>query len=1331
MRVELVWYLLLLLLIATAVNCANLVRVNCGAPNAVTDTSGRTWDADRSFTGGASGLSTGDTFSNLPNQDTTLNVLFKYERVSDNPNNPIVYTFTNMDTGNYKCRFYMVEGWSGAFTIGARKFNVAIGGTQVLTNFDVFQAAGGPNVVNVQEFDCSPVNGNIVIKVSHGAIQNPKINAIEIVYSSPSPSPSPTPSPTPSPSPSPPLACLPDPTNSIQVKYRINSGGPAYTDTICNKVWTVDNSFIGGTAGSTGTAQTGQPDNTVYMTERWGNHQYQLACDTGASYIVRLWFSEFYAPTKVVGARQANIKVQGTTIETKLDIFAQIGADKALYKDYAFTVTTGTKCIIEFVSVVENTKVDAIELFMTSAAAPAPTPTPSPSPPNPVPGRVNGVAAYYYNFNEMILGVFPKNQVDGNQRKPEYAYVETGSYDKVENYDIFRNSAWTNQFAYRAYFYLTVTQSGQYQFQCPANDGCILTCDGTVLVNNDGNHDEPGPIPNGPTVTWTVGADKSCVLDFYNSEHRSGMHLYWIRPGTTVAELVPGTAMSHDPSVYFPTVHTLTPAMGQSGDTITISGFGFTTNTIVNFGTSVQNTIQYVDRNTIKVTVPANVAASNIQLSVTTSVGTSNSRAFTYNGGGTSTPPPPASSDCVADPDGSTVKYRVNSGGATYTDTCGKTWAADSNFVGGTAGTTTTVQTGYPDKTILMTERWGNHQYEFPCTSGGNYITRLWFSEFYAPTKVVGARKSNIKIQGTTVETNLDIFAQAGADKLLLKQYSFTVDQVTTKCTIQLISVVENTKIDAIELFALPGSTPSTPPPPPPSTPSTPPSPPPPSTPAPPGNTVTGDATYVPLYEPAIHRINCGADADYVDKRGQKWEKDRDYYGATSIDRWTLPFKFIYSMYPEVKQFYAENTYSDEDSILFTNERWASGNWGYKLTVPSGGRFLLRLYFLEFYAGNFELFDWNYRTKGLRGVGTRVFGIQVNGQLVIPKVDVFQSAGPYAAIRREIWVDMATAGTIDIQFTKIVESPMCNAIEVIAEADVVPRQILPSNRKPGLLVHYYDYNPGGSKLLGKAEQVENPIAIMPKFQNDITWVEIADYFNNPAMIGRFRNTPYEVQFAARVRGYLRVPAADTYKITLESNDGSNMRICDTEGLSWAKGECRLIGNDGNHQNTQVTQEFEFTKPGFYRMEVDYFQGQLLTCLRIYWMRKAEFGSFLPYYYVGHAINQDYFSYDPNEVQPVITNVAPNAGSTQGGTTVTLTGVGFSQNAATTYVREYHPCLASPGYKQIKANVISDTTITFTTLPACYGMGSLGVVILNENGSGVVVKQTNTVQYFFN
>ena len=67
-------------------------------------------------------------------------------------------------------------------TANSRQFNVKINGTQVLTNFDIFAAAGNANFTAVvQSFaNITPVNGNIVIAFTNGAHDQPMVNGIEI-----------------------------------------------------------------------------------------------------------------------------------------------------------------------------------------------------------------------------------------------------------------------------------------------------------------------------------------------------------------------------------------------------------------------------------------------------------------------------------------------------------------------------------------------------------------------------------------------------------------------------------------------------------------------------------------------------------------------------------------------------------------------------------------------------------------------------------------------------------------------------------------------------------------------------------------------------------------------------------------------------------------------------------------------------------------------------------------------------------------------------------------------------------------------------------------------
>jgi hypothetical protein len=65
-------------------------------------------------------------------------------------------------------------------TTGQRIFNVSINGTQVLTNFDIVAAAGGPLKAIDEVFPVTVTANQITIQFTSGAADLPKISAIQI-----------------------------------------------------------------------------------------------------------------------------------------------------------------------------------------------------------------------------------------------------------------------------------------------------------------------------------------------------------------------------------------------------------------------------------------------------------------------------------------------------------------------------------------------------------------------------------------------------------------------------------------------------------------------------------------------------------------------------------------------------------------------------------------------------------------------------------------------------------------------------------------------------------------------------------------------------------------------------------------------------------------------------------------------------------------------------------------------------------------------------------------------------------------------------------------------
>jgi hypothetical protein len=94
------------------------------------------------------------------------------------------YSIPNLTAGSqYLVRLHFSENWVSG--VGQRVFNVAINGTQVLTNFDIIAAAGAEFKAIVKEFTVNADGtGHITIGVTT-VVGNGRINGIEILAVSP------------------------------------------------------------------------------------------------------------------------------------------------------------------------------------------------------------------------------------------------------------------------------------------------------------------------------------------------------------------------------------------------------------------------------------------------------------------------------------------------------------------------------------------------------------------------------------------------------------------------------------------------------------------------------------------------------------------------------------------------------------------------------------------------------------------------------------------------------------------------------------------------------------------------------------------------------------------------------------------------------------------------------------------------------------------------------------------------------------------------------------------------------------------------------------------
>jgi len=115
---------------------------------------------------------------------------------------------------------------------------------------------------------------------------------------------------------------------------------------------------------------------------------------------------------------------------------------------------------------------------------------------------------------------------------------------------------------------------------------------------------------------------------------------------------------------------------------------------------------------------------------------------------------------------------RLNAGGPAYTDGSGNPWAGDYGYSGGNTALTFSNIAGTNSPALYQTCRWGAFGYNL-AVPNGSYTVTLKFAEIYFT--VAGSRVFNVAINGSSVLSNFDITATAGAFTALDESFPVTV----------------------------------------------------------------------------------------------------------------------------------------------------------------------------------------------------------------------------------------------------------------------------------------------------------------------------------------------------------------------------------------------------------------------------------------------------------------------------------------------------------------------------------------------------------------------------
>jgi len=173
------------------------------------------------------------------------------------------------------------------------------------------------------------------------------------------------------------LTPTPTPTPVIASTWRVNAGGPQYSDSQ-GKVWSADENYSGGsaavtTSGITG-ALPGAGDQALYQSQRWGSPFTYVFNVSAGSYQATLKFAETY--WTAAGARVFNVSINGNTALTNFDIFKTAGGQNmALDEVFNNIAPSGGAITIQFgPASVDNAMVDAIQI-LPMPSTPTFTPT--------------------------------------------------------------------------------------------------------------------------------------------------------------------------------------------------------------------------------------------------------------------------------------------------------------------------------------------------------------------------------------------------------------------------------------------------------------------------------------------------------------------------------------------------------------------------------------------------------------------------------------------------------------------------------------------------------------------------------------------------------------------------------------------------------------------------------------------------------------------------------------------------------------------------------------------------------------------------------------------
>lgn len=225
---------------------------------------------------------------------------------------------------------------------------------------------------------------------------------------------------------------------------RVNCGDASYVD-VEGRLWQADQQYTPGGWGyierassiyTTSATIAGTRDQTIYQSERFSMAGYAFDVPAGY-YEVTLKFAEIFREYDRPGQRIFSVIIEGQQVITDLDLFAEVGSNRAYDRTFALPVSDG-QLNIDFVPKRFNDtpKINGIAVYQISESAQV---TPTPTPPTEVTvSLVQGVNGYDGVRDTFIDKYAPATNMEGQSQVAIRPYRDDQGRATLLRFDLSR-----------------------------------------------------------------------------------------------------------------------------------------------------------------------------------------------------------------------------------------------------------------------------------------------------------------------------------------------------------------------------------------------------------------------------------------------------------------------------------------------------------------------------------------------------------------------------------------------------------------------------------------------------------------------------------------------------------------------------------------------------------------------------------------------------------------------------------------------------------------------------------------------------------------------------